>query len=403
MGALRGRRPREATTSRDSSCSATSRQSPRRPTSSLGLVGKAITFDTGGISLKPSLQHGGHEGRHGRRRRGDRGDRRDRRARPARAGADRGRRRCREHARRRRVPARRHPDRGERQDDRGHEHRRRGPARARRRALVRAPRTARRTCSTSPRSPARWRWRSATSTRASSRTTRPGRAEIVAAGEASGDHAWRLPAAPALPPLRRLRVRRPEELLRPAPGGARRSPPSSSRSSPAKGRGRTWTSPGPAFLERSRGDYLTQRGGTGYGVRLIVELASRLARELRPRARARARAHDGARVRRASGSRQSPRSSTASSRFPYELVAELAELGLMGMTIPEEYGGGGRGHALVRDRGRGADADRLVGRDHGRRAPLARDAADLLFGNEEQRRRVAAGPRRRARGSPRSG
>jgi short/branched chain acyl-CoA dehydrogenase len=28
-------------------------------------------------------------------------------------------------------------------------------------------------------------------------------------------------------------------------------------------------------------------------------------------------------------------------RFPYELVAELSELGLMGMTIPEEYGGGG--------------------------------------------------------------
>jgi short-chain 2-methylacyl-CoA dehydrogenase len=28
-------------------------------------------------------------------------------------------------------------------------------------------------------------------------------------------------------------------------------------------------------------------------------------------------------------------------RFPYALVAELAELGLMGMTIPEEYGGGG--------------------------------------------------------------
>jgi leucyl aminopeptidase len=34
---------------------------------------------------------------------------------------------------------------------------------------------------------------------------------------------------------------------------------------------------GPGFLERSRGDYLTQRGGTGYGVRLIVELAQRLA------------------------------------------------------------------------------------------------------------------------------
>jgi short/branched chain acyl-CoA dehydrogenase len=29
------------------------------------------------------------------------------------------------------------------------------------------------------------------------------------------------------------------------------------------------------------------------------------------------------------------------SRFPYELVAELAELGLMGMPVPEEYGGAG--------------------------------------------------------------
>jgi len=29
------------------------------------------------------------------------------------------------------------------------------------------------------------------------------------------------------------------------------------------------------------------------------------------------------------------------SRFPYELVAELGELGLMGMTIPDEYGGAG--------------------------------------------------------------
>jgi leucyl aminopeptidase len=34
---------------------------------------------------------------------------------------------------------------------------------------------------------------------------------------------------------------------------------------------------GPGFLERSRGDYFTQRGGTGYGVRLIVELAQRLS------------------------------------------------------------------------------------------------------------------------------
>ena len=29
------------------------------------------------------------------------------------------------------------------------------------------------------------------------------------------------------------------------------------------------------------------------------------------------------------------------SRFPYELVAEMAELGLMGIPIPEQYGGAG--------------------------------------------------------------
>ncbi len=34
---------------------------------------------------------------------------------------------------------------------------------------------------------------------------------------------------------------------------------------------------GPGFLERSRGDFLTQRGGTGYGVRLLVELATSLS------------------------------------------------------------------------------------------------------------------------------
>ena len=66
-------------------------------------------------------------------------------------------------------------------------------------------------------------------------------------------------------------------------------------------------------------------------------------------------------------------------RFPYELVAELAELGLMGMTIPEEYEGARQRHAFVCDRGRGADAHRLVRRDHRGRAPLARHAADLLL------------------------
>ena len=30
-------------------------------------------------------------------------------------------------------------------------------------------------------------------------------------------------------------------------------------------------------------------------------------------------------------------------KFPYNIVAKMAELGLMGMTIPEEHGGSGGG------------------------------------------------------------
>ena len=34
---------------------------------------------------------------------------------------------------------------------------------------------------------------------------------------------------------------------------------------------------GPGFVRRKRPDYILDQGGTGYGVRLIVELAQRLA------------------------------------------------------------------------------------------------------------------------------
>jgi len=34
---------------------------------------------------------------------------------------------------------------------------------------------------------------------------------------------------------------------------------------------------GPAFIKRRRPDYALDQGGTGYGVRLIVELAERLS------------------------------------------------------------------------------------------------------------------------------
>ena len=32
----------------------------------VAFIGKGVCFDTGGISIKPARQHGGHEGRHGR-------------------------------------------------------------------------------------------------------------------------------------------------------------------------------------------------------------------------------------------------------------------------------------------------------------------------------------------------
>ena len=129
-----------------------------------------------------------------------------------------------------------------------------------------------------------------------------------------------------------------------------------------------------------------QPGGTGYGVRLIVELA-RASRELRSRATSRSSSADT--VREFAETRVAPVAAELDreQRFPYELVAELAELGLMGMPIPEEYGGAGADTRLVRDRGRGADAHRLVGRDHGRRAHARSGRCrSYLFGTEEQKR-----------------
>jgi len=102
------------------------------------------------------------------------------------------------------------------------------------------------------------------------------RDQIVAAGEASGDHAWPFPMHP--------RYRRYVDSV-----FADMKNSSDLRQAGAvlaaafleefAGEG-PWAHgdiAGPAFLERSRGDYMNQRGGTGYGVRLIVELASRLS------------------------------------------------------------------------------------------------------------------------------
>ena len=149
-----------------------------------------------------------------------------------------------------------------------------------------------------------------------------------------------VPAPPPLPALHRLDIRGHEERLDAAPGLARRSPPSSCTSSPATARGATSTWPGLAFLERSRGDYLRVPGGTGYGVRLIAELGrtGRLNFELSDEQELIRRT-----VREFAETKVAPVAEELDreARFPYELVAELGELGLMGLPIPEEYGGAG--------------------------------------------------------------
>ena len=181
---------------------------------------------------------------------------------------------------------------------------------------------------------------------------------------------------------------------------ARRVP---ARSSPARARGRTSTSPGPAFLDAARGDYLSQPGGTGYGVRLIVELASRSSRELRPHRRAPARcaapcASSPTRARRAGRRRARPRAP-----LPVRARRGAGRARADGHADPRGVRRRRRRHALVRDRDRGADADRLLRRDHGRRAHVARDDADPAL--RQRRAEAASGcpTSPRAASSPRSG
>jgi leucyl aminopeptidase len=104
------------------------------------------------------------------------------------------------------------------------------------------------------------------------------RERIVAAGERSGDHVWPFPLH------RRYRryvdsafadLMNSSDLRQASPALAAEFLHEFAGDGP-------WghiDMAGPAFLERSRGDYLWQRGGTGYGVRLIVELARSLSGE----------------------------------------------------------------------------------------------------------------------------
>ena len=102
------------------------------------------------------------------------------------------------------------------------------------------------------------------------------RAQVVAAGEASGDHAWPLP-------LHRRYRRYIDSAFADMKNQSVRG-----QAIPAYageflqefvGEG-PWAHvdmAGTGFLTWPRPDYLAQKGGTGYGVRLIVELATRLA------------------------------------------------------------------------------------------------------------------------------
>ena len=208
----------------------------------LGIVGKAVTFDTGGISIKPSgkMQEmkmdmsGGAAAIEATGR--DRAPRASGQARDGRAGD-------REHALRPRDQARRHHHDLERQDGRGQQHRRRGPADPRRRARLRGRPRAPSGSSTSRRSPARSSSRSARPTRASSRTTTPSARQLDAASEAHRRARLADAAAPRLQGAHARQGRRPRERVRAAQGVVRlrRLVPRGVRRTAS--RGRTSTSP----------------------------------------------------------------------------------------------------------------------------------------------------------------
>ena len=101
-------------------------------------------------------------------------------------------------------------------------------------------------------------------------------AEIVAAGETSGDHAWRLP-------LHERYHRYNDSSFADVKNSSdyRQASPilAAAFLETFAGEG-PWAHldiAGTAFLERGRGDYYSRLGATGYGVRLLAELARRLS------------------------------------------------------------------------------------------------------------------------------
>jgi leucyl aminopeptidase len=103
-------------------------------------------------------------------------------------------------------------------------------------------------------------------------------ADIQEAGEASGDHAWRLP-------LHERYGRYNDSAFADLKNSSdyRQASPilAAAFLQEFAGEG-PWAHldiAGTSYLERSRGDYYTRLGATGYGVRLLAELARRLTSE----------------------------------------------------------------------------------------------------------------------------
>src|SRR5919197_1359386 len=284
--------------------------------------------------------NGGDEVGHGRRRRCAGGHGRDRRAS---ASSPRARRRpvMREHAGRQRLSPRRHHHGPERKDDRGHEHGRRGPANPRRRALARAP--IRRDA---PRRPRHADGRDGDRDgrllrRALLERPRLGR-HHPRGGGGERRPCLDLAAARDVPAVHRLEVRRHEEFLRvppglphprgPLSGGVRRrgtvGPSRHRRHGVSRARSRR-------LLRLLRSDRLRRAAARRVGrarLELLMDLDLSEEHELLRRT-----------VREFAEERIAPVAEELDRehRFPYEIVAELAELGLMGIPFPEEYGGAG--------------------------------------------------------------
>jgi leucyl aminopeptidase len=102
-------------------------------------------------------------------------------------------------------------------------------------------------------------------------------AQILAAAEASGDELWRFP----LHPRYRRYINSTYADMKNSSDLREGSPVLAAeflREFTGDGPWAHLDIAGPAFLDRARGDYLAQPGGTGYGVRLLTELATRMAR-----------------------------------------------------------------------------------------------------------------------------